>query len=211
MPARRRARRKARGGPPRIHGDLVHAGEPQEAAVELGGGSEGGQHAPHVAGDLVAIEVGQSRAGDGAPQAWADVGGGHQGDAGMVEAGQLGQLAAQFQGRHHPGRLIAVDDHVVMALALAPAGLEVGLGLGSGPGAVGSGRGLVAAEAEDQAQAEQPAERQRQRHTPSGRPTPLHAARRYLSRPQGLVALLERSSEPHPQALGKIPDLRASL
>jgi hypothetical protein len=99
-----------------------------------------------------------------------------------------------------------------MALALAPAGLEAGLGLGSGPGAVGSGWGLVAAEAEDQAQAEQPAERQRQRHAPSGRPSPpLHAARRYLSRPQGLVALLERSSQPHPKAQGKIPDPRASL
>ena len=107
--------------PAGIHGDLLHAGEPQEAAVEIGGGSEGGQHSPHVARHLVAIEVGQAGAGDGAPQSRPQVGGGEQGDAGLGPAGQAGQLAAEFQGRHHPGRLVAIDDHIEVAFALAPA------------------------------------------------------------------------------------------
>ena len=128
--------------PAGIHGDLLHAGEPQEAAVEIGGGSEGGQHSPHVARHLVAIEVGQARAGDGAPQTGPQVGGGEQGDAGLGQARQAGELAAEFQGRHHPGRLVAVDDHIEVALALAPAARVRWAQRQAGCRSVGDGGGL---------------------------------------------------------------------
>ena len=125
-----------------IHGDLLHAGEPQEAAVEIGGGSEGGQHTPHVARHLVAIEVGQAGAGDGAPQSRPQVGGGEQGDAGPGPAGQAGKLAAEFQGRHHPGRFVAVHDHIEVALALAPAARVRRAKSRAGSRSVGDGGGL---------------------------------------------------------------------